>query len=115
MSLTRLAEDANVSGVATELATLPTGKLASVQLYEKRLHCPSLGFFRFVATVEKVCESLFLERSVRVYGPGIVSNVCMVLEEEPAVTTAVKVCLPDLTPECLAETTSYSVSTYLNM
>lgn len=39
----------------------------------------------------------------------------MLLEKEPTVTTAVKVCLPDLTLECLAETTSYLVSTYPNI
>ena len=43
MSLTRLAEDANMSGMAKELAQLPTGKVASVQLFEKRLHLPMVA------------------------------------------------------------------------
>ena len=114
-SLSRLADEAHVMGEHTELATLPTAKIERTQLYEERLHCPSMDFFEFVSTVEHVCEALLIQQSLILYGPDLINDLSKILREETALTNLVNNCVSGLCPDCLEETTGYLVSTYMNM
>lgn len=111
-----LVENCDVRGDESQLATLPTAKVEWSQLYENSLHFPSKLFFRFVAVVEKVCQSVFLEELAKVYGPAIVAETTNIVQDHDVVKECLDTCFED-TPgeECLSEVSTFLVSTYMNM
>jgi hypothetical protein len=115
-TLTALVTNASATD-ATEISSLPTRRVTDAQIHEAKLKFPTTHFFDFVAVVEKVCETLLLEQNLVIHGPGIVKDIAVLLQEEPAVLSRLKKCiaLPDLDDTCLKETAGCLLNSYMNM
>lgn len=111
-----LVERSDVRGDEKQRESLPTAKVEWSQLYENRLHFASRNFFSFVAAVEKVCRSIFLEELAKIYGPSIVADTANVLKDHDVLKDCLDSCF-DNTPgeECLAKLSTFLVTTFMHM
>ena len=107
----------NVALSKEQANKLPTGKIERVQLYDK-LRYASVEFFVLVASVEKVCDSILVARSIKIYGPSITSELAEILSQNTEVLRLAKKCFDkgfSITDSELLTVTKYLVTTYMRM
>jgi hypothetical protein len=73
IGLSQLAEESHEFDTL-RLSFLPIGKVSRIQRYGK-LKFVTLNFYRLVGTIEKICQGLFVDKSLVVFGPKLLVDV----------------------------------------